>query len=180
MPSVTFVIGTTVDPSTLARPVAQAVYEIDPLVGIARMSSMDALLEHQLRARTFLIMLLGAFAAVAITVAVVGVYGVISQSVAEREREIGLRMALGATERSVTRRFVGEASWMAAAGLTAGIVVTLAASRTLTSFLYGVAPLDPVSLVIACVLVGGLAVGAALIPSWRAARVPPSQVLQES
>jgi putative ABC transport system permease protein len=178
--AVTFVIGTTVDPSTLAQPVARALFEIDPHVGIARVSSMDALLEQQLRERTFLILLLGGFAVVAITVAVVGVYGVMSQSIAEREREIGLRMALGASARSVTGRFVGEAGWIAAAGLVAGLLVTLVASRALTSFLYGVAPLDPLSLIIACGLVGGLAVAAALIPSWRAARVPPSQVLQES
>ncbi|MGQ0648776.1 MAG: FtsX-like permease family protein [Gemmatimonadaceae bacterium] len=178
--ALTFVLGTTVDPSTLAQPVAQVMFEIDPRVGIARVSTMDALMDQGLRAREFLVMLLGVFAVVAITVAAVGVYGVMSQSVAEREREIGLRMALGATSRSVVGQFVGEAGWMAGVGLGAGLVIAVVSTRTLDVFLYGVAPLDPVSVGLACLVVAGLAVGAALIPSWRATRVSPSHVLQES
>jgi ABC-type antimicrobial peptide transport system permease subunit len=153
-------------------------YEVDPRVGVARLTTLDALLAQRLRARQFLVMLLGVFAVVAVAVAVVGVYGVMSQTVIEREREIGLRMALGADASTVIRQFLGEAAWMTMTGLVAGLLIAGAATRALLGLLYGVSPLDPTSVSMACLVVTLLALIAAVVPAWRAVRVSPAHALQ--
>jgi putative ABC transport system permease protein len=178
--ALTFVLATTVDPSSLVRTVGSAMGELDPRVGMARIATMDALVGAHLRTRQFLLLLLGAFAGLAVTVAAIGVYGVMSQSVAEREREIGVRMALGATARGLVTHFAREAAVMTGVGLVAGLLLAATATRILGGFLYGVAPLDPRSIIEATVLVVLLSLGAALIPTWRATRVEPTRALQDS
>lgn len=177
--SLTFILRTSVDPGTLAPQVTRLMYEIDPRVGLARMATMDALVDGTLRERKFLLVLLGAFALAAVLIAVVGVFGVMSQAAAERGREIAVRMALGASPRTIVREFIAEAGWMTGAGLVAGLAVAVVATRTLTRFLYEVAPLDLPSLAAAASLVMLLAFLAAFIPGRRASRTSPARVLQE-
>jgi putative ABC transport system permease protein len=177
--SLTFIIRTNVDPAGLARPVAQAMGVIDPRIAVARVSSMDTLLQASLRLRTFLVTLLALFAGVAVLIAVVGVYGVMSQSVAEREREIAVRMAIGATRVGVVGEFLTEAGWMTGAGVLTGLVASAAATRAISGFLYGVAPLDPMSVGQAVALVVLLSSAASLGPAWRATSVEPRRVLQD-
>jgi putative ABC transport system permease protein len=95
----------------------------------------------------------------------------------ERRREIAVRMALGAAPRTILREFVAEAGWITVAGLVAGLAVAVVATRAITRFLYQVAPFDPLSVAAAVGLVVVLALVAALLPGWRAARTNPARVL---
>jgi ABC-type antimicrobial peptide transport system permease subunit len=102
-----------------------------------------------------------------------------SQAATERRREIAVRMALGATPRTIMGEFVSEAGWMTVAGLLAGLAIAVVATRAITRFLYQVAPFDPVSVIIAVAVVVGLSMVAALLPGRRAARTNPASVLSE-
>jgi ABC-type lipoprotein release transport system permease subunit len=119
------------------------------------------------------------FALAAVTIATVGVFGVMSQAVTERGREIAVRMALGAGPRTIVSEFLAEAGWMTLVALGVGLGIALLATRALAGFLYGIAPLDGVSLFAAGALVVVLALFAAALPSWRAARTNPARVLQD-
>jgi putative ABC transport system permease protein len=177
--SLTFVMRTTVDPATLAPAVTRVLYEIDPQLGIARISTLDALVEMRLGERRFLMVLIAAFALAAVAIATVGVFGVMSQAVTERGREIAVRMALGAAPRRIVSEFLAEAGWMTAVGLGVGLGIAMFATRAIARFLYGVAPVDGISVVLAMTFVVMLALVAAGLPSWRAARTNPARVLQE-
>jgi len=178
--SLTFIMRTSVEPGTLIPGVTKTLFEVDPRVGIARTATLESLLDQRLRERRFLLVLLAAFSLSAVAIGAVGIFGVMSQAAAERGREIAVRMALGATPRTILGEFFAEAGWMTAAGLIAGLAVALVATRTLTRFLYEVAPFDPVSIATAIGIVVALALFATLLPGWRAARTNPARVLQDS
>ena len=110
----------------------------------------------------------------------VGVFGVMSQAAAERGREIAVRMALGAAPRTILGEFFAEAGWMTGVGLIVGLAVALVATRVLTRFLFEVAPFDPLSVAAAMGIVVVLALFAAFLPGWRAAKTNPARVLQDS
>ena len=112
-------------------------------------------------------------------VAAVGVFGVMSQAAVERRREIAVRMALGAAPRTILGEFVAEAGAMTIAGLVAGLAIAIVATRAITRFLFDVAPFDPLSVGVAVVIVLTLALIAALLPGWRAARTDPAGVLHD-
>ena len=178
--SLTFVMRTSVDPGTLIPVVTRTLFEVDPRVGIARTATLESLLDQRLRERRFLLVLLAAFSLSAVAIGAVGVFGVMSQAAAERGREIAVRMALGAAPRTILGEFFAEAGWMTGAGLVAGLAVALVATRAITRFLYEVAPFDPVSIAAAIGIVVLLALFAAFLPGWRAARTNPARVLQET
>ncbi len=129
--------------------------------------------------RRFTMLVLGAFAAVALLLATVGVHGVLSYTVAERTREIGIRMALGADRGSVGRLVVGQGARLALAGLGIGVVGSLAVSRLLAALLYGVRPGDPATLATVAVGLGAVSLLASWLPARRAARVDPMVALRE-
>jgi putative ABC transport system permease protein len=120
----------------------------------------------------------GAFAALSLLLAAVGLYGVMAQSVVERTREIGVRLALGADRRDVVRMVVREGMAPALAGLIAGTAAALAALRLLGSLLYEVSPYDPAVLAGVAALLGVVAVLSCWVPARRAARVEPAVVLR--
>ena len=123
--------------------------------------------------------LLGVFAALALLLATVGVYGLVAFLVAQRRREIGIRVALGAGAGEVVRAVVGRVAVLCGAGLALGLLVALLAGRTLAGLLYGVTPADPRTLLSA---VGCLALAAVLagwLPAWQATRVSPLETLRE-
>jgi ABC-type antimicrobial peptide transport system permease subunit len=152
---------------------------VDPEIGIARVATLDALVARQLRERRFLMTLIGAFATAAIVIATVGVFGVMNQAAAERTREIAVRMAVGASPRTILSEFLGEAGIMTAAGVALGVGLAAIATRAIARFLYGVAPMDVYSLSLATGFVVLLAMTAAALPSWRAARTNPASVLNQ-
>jgi putative ABC transport system permease protein len=122
--------------------------------------------------------LLAAFAAVALALAALGTYGVISFGVSQRTREIGIRVALGATRGSVLRLVVGQGIWLAVVGGGLGLVGALVATRVLGSLLYGVAPSDPVTLVSIVAVLSAAVIVASWIPARRAAGVHPVEALR--
>jgi ABC-type antimicrobial peptide transport system permease subunit len=119
------------------------------------------------------------FAAVALSLATLGVYGTLSYFVSLRRREVGLRLALGAQQRRIVAEFLAEALRVVAAACIAGVGVTLAVSEFLTGMLYGVSRVDPLSLGAVIALVATVGTVAALVPALRAARVDPMNVLRE-
>ena len=177
--SLTFILRTRLDAASLGPAVSQALFQIDQRVAIARTATMDALLGKRLGERRFLLVLLGAFALTAVLIAAVGVFGVMSQAAAEREREIAVRMALGASPRTILGEFLAEAGWMAVAGMAVGLAIAAIATRTLTRFLFQITPLDAPSIGAAICIVGGLTLLAAALPARRASRTDPAGILQQ-
>jgi ABC-type antimicrobial peptide transport system permease subunit len=124
-------------------------------------------------------MLLGVFAGLALVLATLGLYGLLAYAVAQRSREIGLRIALGATAREVVTMVAVRGLMLAAAGLALGVAGGWAATRAMTSVLYGVQPTDPSTFAAVVMLLGTVAVVACLVPAARAARVDPMVVLRQ-
>jgi putative ABC transport system permease protein len=141
-------------------------------------STLDAMVDASVADRRFTMTLLAAFAGVALLLAAVGIYGVLSSSVAQRTHEIGIRLALGAEPRSVVGLLLRGGLGAVAAGLLAGLAGTLAATRALQTFLFGVAPLDPAALGAAVVVLALVASVAGYVPARRAARVDPLVALR--
>jgi len=174
---VEFVVRTAVDPAELLQPVVETVAAFDPdapAQGVAPISASLAELTAQGR---FGSLLLGVFSALATFLAAVGLYGVLSYAVGRRTREIALRMALGADRVSVQRMVVLDGLKVAALGLCAGIVVALAASRSLEAFLYAVRPADIGTYVGVAIVMVAVATIAAWIPALRATRTEPQRAL---
>jgi putative ABC transport system permease protein len=139
---------------------------------------MEGLIGDSIQLQRTLMMVLGLFAAVALTLAAVGLYGVVAYGVAVRTREIGIRMALGATVTRVLRGFFTEGLATAVVGATLGLAIAAGLSRFLTAFVVGISPLDPSTYAAAAVVLLAIAGLASFIPSARAARVSPVDALR--
>src|SRR5207237_3667259 len=164
-----------------ARPAEQmtaqlrrALAEVDPDVPLERVQTMDAALAVEMESRKFSMLLLTIFAAVALALASVGIYGVISYNVTQRTGEIGVRVALGAQRRDVAALVVRQAMTMAAAGAAIGVLLALWAGKSLNALLFGVGPRDPLVLTAASVFLLAVASAAALAPALRAMRIDPT------
>jgi predicted permease len=167
------------DPAALAPALRAAVREVEPGLALYGVEPLVETLSQSIAQRRFTMLVLGAFAAVALLLAVVGVHGVLSYTVAQRNREIGIRMALGADRQNVGRLVVRQGARLALGGLGLGVLGALAVSRVLTTLLFGVAPSDPVTLASVALTLGGVALLASWLPARRAARVDPMVVLRE-
>jgi predicted lysophospholipase L1 biosynthesis ABC-type transport system permease subunit len=173
------VVRTRGDPVALVRDAERAVWSLDPNVPVTSVRTMEGLLAGSLARRRFQMLALGAFAGVAVLLAVVGVYGVMAYLVARRTREIGIRVALGAGRGGVLRLVVGEGARLAALGVGLGLVASLGASRAVARLLYGVSPTDPLTFAGTAALLGGVALLACWVPARRAARVDPVRALRD-
>jgi predicted permease len=170
--TVIYVVRSPLDQSSVNALLRRAVAGADPQVPI-ELSPLHRLVAASVADRRFTTVVLGAFAAVAFFLAVIGVYAVVSYSVAQRTREIGVRMALGGTPSGVQRMVLTGAMRAVAPGLVLGAALTLASSRTLRSLLYGVSPLDVTALAAALLLLAFAAVASSVLPAIRATRVDP-------
>jgi putative ABC transport system permease protein len=177
-PVMTIVAKTAADPPGFATAVRAQLQKIDPDLPVGRVTTMEQVEVNSTGARRFPMMLLAAFGAVALVLAVVGVYGVVSCVVTQRTREIGIRVALGARRIEVIRLIVLGALAPVAAGLVAGGVGSVFASRLLGALLYNVKPGDPFVVVGISALLAASALAAALVPGTRATRVDPATVLR--
>jgi ABC-type antimicrobial peptide transport system permease subunit len=172
-------LRTALPPDAVATAIRREVGVLDGSLPIVDLRSMDEVFEETLSRPRLLSRLLGVFAGLALLLAAIGTYGVLAYTVAERRREIGVRMALGADRARVLRMVLRDGLWLAGAGLVAGVVGALAATRVLGSMLYGVAPGDPATLagVVASML--AVALVACYLPARRASAVDPMVVLRE-
>jgi predicted permease len=173
------VLRTTMPPSALTTAVESAVREADRSVPVVRLREMNAVFDESIRRPRLLAQLLGAFAGLALLLAAIGTYGVLSYSVLERRREIGIRMALGAKQGSVLAQIMKQGLLLAAVGVAAGLAGAFALSRVLSSLLFGVQPTDPATMATVVGTIAVVATVACALPAWRASRVDPIVVLRE-
>jgi predicted permease len=166
------------DPRVMAPHVVRAIAEVDPRLTL-ELTTLAEQVDRSLARPRLLALLSGFFGALALLLAVIGLYGTISYSVVRRRGEIGIRLALGAARRRVLRLVLGEAAWVVAAGLALGALGALAATRLVAGFLYGVTPTDAVTLAGSVAALGTVAGVASLVPAWRASRIDPMSTLRE-
>ncbi len=176
--SVMFAVRTDQDPVIFASAIRDAVAALDPQQPVAWISPMTTLLEHSVAQSRFNAMLLGAFAAMALLLAAIGIYGVISYGVSIRTQEIGVRMALGADRRSVLSMVMKESLMLVTSGLVAGLVLALALTRLIASLLFGVRTADPVVYLAISLVLFSAALLATLLPARRASALEPMQALR--
>ncbi|MEE8525471.1 MAG: ABC transporter permease, partial [Thermoanaerobaculia bacterium] len=172
------VIRTTIDPRAVAAAVRRELRELDADLPLADVRTLTSITDESYAEPRFLSWLLGSFAAVALVLALVGLYGVMSYSVGLRRREMALRMALGAGARNLIGLVLAQGMRLVATGITIGVLAALAFSRVLEGLLYGVAPNDPATIVAVVVLLAAVALIANLLPARRAARVDPVVALR--
>ncbi|HYC33867.1 MAG TPA: FtsX-like permease family protein, partial [Gemmatimonadales bacterium] len=177
-PAMTLVVRTAGDPLELLRPVQTAARKLDPDIPVAEARTMEQALETSLTSQKVRTAIFGAFATLALLLAAVGIYGIMAYLVTQREREIALRMALGASRSEVVSRVIGQSVRLAIPGLVLGVAGALASARVLAGFLYEVRPLDPATLGAVPLAVTLLVSAAALVPARRAARTEPMAVLR--
>lgn len=176
--AMTFVLRTTGDPAALAAPARAAVWRVDPDVALDRVAPVERLLAASVAEPRFRTVVLNAFALLALALAGVGIYGMISFSVAREARETGVRMALGAEPRDLLARLVGEGVGLAAWGVVAGLAGAWALGRGLSGLLFRVEPADPGTFLGVATLVLAVALAASWIPALRATRVDPAEALR--
>jgi putative ABC transport system permease protein len=175
---VTLLVRTTMDPRAVAADVQRAVWAEDPLQPIDAIAPLDDLLVGSTGGRQFQVLVLGAFAFVALTLALVGVYGVATATVKARAREVGVRLALGAAPRTIVASTVGDAAVRIAIGAATGLIVFVALRRPLGQLLYGTAATDPIVLAAAIVPLVSTALAISYRQARRLAATPPSVALR--
>jgi predicted permease len=173
------VIRTTRDSTAIAQAARRIVASVDPDQPVAAVRTMNEIVDQNVADRTDQTRLVGAFAGLALLLAGIGLYGVLSYGVSQRAREIGLRMALGASAGSVTRLVIGRGLTLTALGLGIGLAAAWAAARSLTTLLYGVQAADPATFGGVVALLAAVALAACTVPALRAARVDPMEVLRQ-
>jgi hypothetical protein len=163
---------------SLAGALRATIWGLDPDIPDPELITMESLLSRSQFTRRIRTAALAIFAGVAVLLAIVGLYGVLAQTVVERRREIGVRMALGANPGHITEMMLRNGLLLVAIGIGIGLIGAIGASRLMESMLFQVAPTDPVTFVAVSLLFAAVAVVACLLPAWRAVRVDPVTVLQ--
>jgi ABC-type antimicrobial peptide transport system permease subunit len=176
--SMTLVIKTAVDPDSLGPALRGAVRAVDPNLPVSDIAPMGDVTAQAMAQPRFVTALLAVFAAAALLLAAVGIYGTISLLVSERTREMGIRLALGAGPATVLALVLGEGVRLTAAGLAIGVVLATALARLLSGLVYGVSVLDPLTLLLVPLALGGVALAASLVPARRAAATSPAVILK--
>jgi len=171
-------VRTSVPPQSLLAAIRQKLHELDPDLPLANVRTMDEWLANSAAQPRLNTVLLSSFAAIALLVAVMGVYGVLAYSVDQRTREIGLRIALGATPTDVLHQIVGEGMRIVLVGIAIGVACGLALGRVLSGLVYGVRVYDPLIFASVVIILGAVAFAACSIPATRAARVQPMIALR--
>jgi putative ABC transport system permease protein len=172
------VVRTSGDPAAIAPSVRNVIHRVEPLAAIGRVQTMDEVVAGSVAARRFATALIAGFAAVALLLAGIGIYGVIAYSVSQREFEIGLRLALGATPTVVARQFLGEGLRTAMIGAVVGLVVALATTQLLRAMFVEVSPTDPVTLASVTLLLVLVALTASWLPARWASAVDPLRAMK--
>ncbi len=174
-----FVVRTEGNPTLVVDAVRTWIWEVNDGVAIEDAGTMAGLMDTSIAQPRFNMILVGVFAGLALVLATLGIYGVVAYSAAERTREIGLRMALGAEAQDVFRLILGQGLVMTGIGLAVGLVTAVAASRLLSGLVYGVATTDPATYVVVALALATTALIAVWIPARRATRVDPVVALRQ-
>jgi predicted permease len=177
-PEMSIVIRANSDPRLLADALRDQVKRLDPSLAVANIRLMDQVADESIATPRFAFSLVGLFAGLAVVLAAIGTYGVISYSVNQRLPEFGLRLALGAAPRNVLRMVLGQAVRLAVGGAAIGLAVALTLARVLRSLIYEVSPADPITFVSVVMLVIAIAMLACYLPARRAARANPMSALR--
>lgn len=178
IPLTTFLVRSQSDPARLSGFIRDAVRAVDPALAVSRIKTLSDMVSASLAPRRFVVTLLGVFAGMALLMAVLGLYGVISYSVAGRTQEIGIRMALGAQRGEVLGMVIGQGMQLAAIGAILGLAASLSFSRLLKNQLFQVSAFDPLTFVLTALVLIGAALLACYIPARRATRVDPMDALR--
>ena len=175
----TFIVRTRVAPLGLARAVKETITDVDPSLSVGQVRTMESIVRAARGKETFVGALLLLAAAASLLLGVVGIYGGVAQVVRRRTRELGIRIALGASRHDVLAMVVRGTLWAVAVGTTLGLVIALMGSRVLGTLLFGVGPRDPLILGAVTLLLGVAAVAAALVAGRRASRIAPIVAIRE-
>jgi predicted permease len=175
-----FVVRTARDVAAVNSAVQSAVHGLDPALPIIRLRSMNDVFGDSVSRQRFLSVLLAIFAAVALLLAAIGTYGVLSYLVTERQREIGIRVALGASAGGIVRLVLGQGLTIAVLGIFSGVIGALALARLTQSLLFGVSPTDPTTYAVVGVAILAIVLLACLVPAQRAMRVDPLAAIRDS
>jgi putative ABC transport system permease protein len=175
----TFVARTHGDEAAALSAIRGALLEVDPDQPVHTMTTLDASLGKLLAERRFNMLLMTIFAAIGVLLAAIGLFGMLSFAVAQRTREIGVRIALGARPADVIRMVIRDGAVLSAGGLAIGGVAALAATRAISSMLFGVTAADPVTFGIIVIVIATLTLAASYVPARRAASVDPIVVMRE-
>jgi putative ABC transport system permease protein len=178
MSGMTILVRTVNDPLTLVSAVRNELQQMDPEQPMAAIATMDQLLAGSLSRSRFTMLVLGVFAALALVLASVGIYGVIAYSVTQRTQEFGIRLALGASRRDVLRLVLGQGARLALLGISLGVIAALIITRLMATLLYGISASDPVTFTAVALLLAVVALAACYIPARRATRVDPIVALR--
>ena len=176
--SMTLVVKTQGDPRALAGPVRQSIRTLDPNLPVADVRTMDDVVAATLSAPRFTGMLLGGFAALALALSAIGIYGVLSYVVSRRTREIGIRLAIGAGRGQVLRLVLGSGVGLSLVGIVIGLAAAASLSRLMSTLLHDVEPGDPATFAAVAATLTAVAIAASLVPAWRATRVDPVRALK--
>jgi len=174
----TVVMKTAVPPVSLSDAVKAQVASIDPNLPLSNVRTLDEIVAKSVSQQRFYVTLLGVFASVALVLAAIGIFGVLSYAVSQRTREIGIRMALGAQGRSVIRLIVWQAMLLVAAGVAAGTAAALYLSQTMTKMLFSITPTDPATFASVAGVLVAVALFASYLPARRATKVDPIVALR--
>ena len=160
------------------RELERAVWAVNPNLPLARVQTVEEIRAHSMAQTSFALVMLGIAASVALLIGVVGIYGVIAYAVAQRTREIGIRMALGAQIADVQNMFLRQGLWLTATGILIGIGVAMVVTRVMSAFLFGVGPMDPVTYAAVSGTLAAVAIVGTYLPARRATRVDPLAALR--
>jgi putative ABC transport system permease protein len=171
-------VRTREDPALITSAVTRTIRRLDPDIGVNRIQTMEQSVAQMFGRSRIVAVLMGLFAAAAMVISAIGLYGLISYSVAQRTREFGIRLALGAGRRDLLRLVVGDGVRLAAIGSVLGIGGALALMRLMRFMLYGIGPNDPATLVGVILTLGAITLGASFVPARRATKVDPMTSLR--
>jgi ABC-type lipoprotein release transport system permease subunit len=174
----TFLLRSSADPMSLVPAARKAVAEVDPDRAITKIQTMEQYWGSGMRDKRYLVSVLGVFAFVATLLATIGIYGVMAYSVAQRTREIGIRMALGASPHEILALIGGRAAILISFGMLLGLAGSLGLSRLIASQLWGIQPTDPKTFIGVSLMLIAVALLACFIPARRAIRVDPTEALR--
>jgi putative ABC transport system permease protein len=177
-PLIAFAVRTSGDPLSLVAAVKNAIYAVDKDQPVFKVITMEKLAAESITLRRVSMLLVGGLAALALILAAIGIYGVMSYTISQQRREIGIRMALGAQASDVLKLVIGQGMKPALFGMIIGLLASFALTWLIKSLLFGVSATDPATFVVISILLGGVALLASWIPARRATKVDPMVALR--